>query len=220
MTNPSLVWLAGEASGDFIASLVMADIKRAYPEISMAGIGGPKMVASGLDAWYSSDLLSVRGYVEVLSKIPQLLWLRSTMARRVIREKPLAFIGVDAPDFNLGLELKLRSQSIKTIHLVCPAFWAWRANRIHTIAKAVDHMLCIFPFEKALLEKAHVPATYIGHPLASIIPEKPDKEAARARLGLNVEGPLFAVMPGSRQAEVKFCGPAFFKACEIVLGFD
>ena len=219
MEKKGLAWLAGETSGDFIASLVLPEVKAMYPDEPMFGIGGDKMIAAGLDAWHHSSVLAVRGYMEVLSRLPQLLMLRKRMIADVAKAAPRAFIGVDAPDFNLGIELKLREQGTKTIHFVCPSIWAWRPERIHTIKKAVDHMLMIFPFEKELMEEAGIDSTYIGHPLARIIPMEPNKDAARERLNLDVTGPLFAELPGSRQAEVKWCAPLFFKACETILQF-
>ena len=216
-----IVWLAGETSGDFIASLVLPHVAALYPDERMLGIGGDRMIAAGLDAWHHSSVLSVRGYVEVLKKLPSLLRLRSEMKKRTAKLHPRAFIGVDAPDFNLAIEEHLRGQGIKTIHLVCPSIWAWRPERIHQIKRAVDHMLLIFPFEKKLMDEAGIDSTYIGHPLAREIPMQPDKEAARTKLGIaDHEGPVFAVLPGSRQAEVAWCGPHFFGACEKVLEFD
>ena len=216
-----IVWLAGETSGDFIASLVLPHVAALYPDERMSGIGGDRMIAAGVDAWHHSSVLSVRGYVEVLKKLPSLLRLRSEMKKRTAELHPRAFIGVDAPDFNLAIEEHLRGRGIKTIHLVCPSIWAWRPERIHQIKRAVDHMLLIFPFEKKLMDEAGIDSTYIGHPLAREIPMQPDKEAARTKLGIaGHEGPVFAVLPGSRQAEVAWCGPHFFGACEKVLEFD
>ncbi len=216
-----IVWLAGETSGDFIASLVLPHVAALYPDEKMVGIGGDRMIAAGLEPWHHSSVLSVRGYVEVLKKLPSLLRLRAEMKRRAADLHPRAFIGVDAPDFNLAIEEFLRGKNVKTIHLVCPSIWAWRPERIHQIKRAVDHMLLIFPFEKKLMDEAGIDSTYIGHPLAREIPMKPDKEAARRKLGLEGhEGPVFAVLPGSRQAEVAWCGPHFFGACEKVLEFD
>ena len=216
-----IVWLAGETSGDFIASLVLPHVAALYPDERMLGIGGDRMIAAGLDAWHHSSVLSVRGYVEVLKKLPSLLRLRSEMKKRTAELHPRAFIGVDAPDFNLAIEEHLRGRGIKTIHLVCPSIWAWRPERIHQIKRAVDHMLLIFPFEKKLMDEAGIDSTYIGHPLAREIPMQPDKEAARTKLGIaGHEGPVFVVLPGSRQAEVAWCGPHFFGACEKVLDFD
>ncbi len=218
--SKGIAWLAGEASGDYIASLVLPHIQAAYPEERMFGIGGEKMRAAGLEVWHPSSRLAVRGYVEVLRRLPGLIMLQKEMKRRVLEINPRAFIGVDAPDFNLAIEGFLRERGIKTIHFVCPSIWAWRPERIETIKKAVDHMLLVFPFEKTLMDEARVESTYIGHPLAGIIPVEPDKEAARERLKLETAGPLFAVMPGSREAEVAGCAPRFFAACEKVLHFD
>ena len=215
-----IVWLAGETSGDFIASLVLPKISEVYPSEKMVGIGGDRMIAAGLEPWHHSSALSVRGYVEVLKKLPSLLALRREMKKRVTQLAPRAFIGVDAPDFNLSIEEHLRREGIKTIHFVCPSIWAWRPERIHQIKQAVDHMLLIFPFEKQLMDEAKIDSTYIGHPLAREIPMNPDKDAAREKLGIDPTGPVFAVLPGSRQAEVAWCGPHFFGACEKVLQFD
>ena len=220
VNNQGLVWLAGEASGDFIASLIMPEVQKTYPGEKMQGIGGPKMAACGFDDWYPSSRLSVRGYIEVLGKIPELIALRANMLSRTMKASPRAFIGVDAPDFNLGLEIKLRNKGLRTVHLVCPAFWAWRPGRIETIKKAVDHMLCLFPFEKGMLDKFGVDSTYIGHPLASIIPMFPNKARARYEMGIETDGPVFCVMPGSRAAEIKYCAPVFFEACKKILSYD
>ncbi|MDY6010316.1 MAG: lipid-A-disaccharide synthase [Duodenibacillus sp.] len=212
---PGTVWLAGEASGDFLASLVLPQLKERMHGASQVGVGGPKMRAAGLTPWADSERLAVRGYVEVIKKLPGLLRFRREILARVQAERPRLFIGVDAPDFNLGVEVKLRSAGIKTVHFVSPSIWAWRAERIHKIRQAVDHMLLIFPFEEAIYRREGIPATYIGHPLAGIIPMHPDKEAARTILGLTVEGgPLIAVLPGSRVDEVSGCAPVFFEACE------
>ncbi len=218
--SKGLVWLAGETSGDFIASLILPEVRALYPEEPMQGIGGDRMIEAGLTPWHHSSVLSVRGYVEVLKKLPSLVKLRAEMKRRILEAAPRAFIGVDAPDFNLAIEEHVRERGIKTVHLVCPSIWAWRPERIHQIKRAVDHMLLIFPFEKKLMDEAGIESTYIGHPLAREIPMHPDKAVAREALQLDPLGPVFAVMPGSRQAEVAWCGPRFFGACEKVLEFD
>ena len=211
-------WLAGEASGDYLASLVLPRLKTLMQGAPQFGIGGQKMISAGLDAWYSSERLAVRGYVEVLKKLPGLIALRSAMVRRVAQACPCVFIGVDAPDFNLGVEMKLKARGIPTVHFVSPSIWAWRPERIRTVEAATNHVLLIFPFEEEIYKKAGVPATYIGHPLAGIIPMTPDPAGARAKLGLAVDGePLFAVLPGSRVDEVSGCGPIFFEACERVV---
>lgn len=211
-------WLAGEASGDFLASLVLPQLAEDMGHMPQYGIGGEKMIEAGLTPWYSSERLAVRGYVEVIKKLPGLLALRHQMISRVLKAHPRVFIGVDAPDFNLGIELKLRQKSIPTVHFVSPSIWAWRPERIHKIARAVDHMLLIFPFEQKIYRQAGLKATYIGHPLAGIIPMKPATYEARQRLGIDAHGqPLFAVLPGSRVDEVSGCAPVFFQACERVV---
>lgn len=211
-------WLAGEASGDFLASLVLGEVARRMDGAPQFGVGGDKMIAAGLESWYPASILSVRGYVEVLRKLPGILMLRRAMRTRLEKIRPRVFVGVDAPDFNLGLEARLKSQGIRTVHFVSPSIWAWRPERIHKIRAAVDRMLLVFPFEEEIYKRENVPATYIGHPLAGIIPMVPDASAARARLGLAENGePVFAVLPGSRRDEIFGCGPVFFETCERVI---
>ena len=210
-----IAWLAGEASGDFLASLVLPEVASRFPELASFGVGGEKMVAAGLNLWESSDTLSVRGYVEVIRKVPAILAMRSRLIGRLKKDPPELFIGVDAPDFNLAIEEKLRSHGIPTIHMVSPSIWAWRPERIEKVRRAADHVLLIFPFEKAIYEKAGIPATYIGHPLAGIIPMVPDAKTARPKLTISEDiEVVVAVLPGSRVDEVKGCGPVFFAACE------
>lgn len=210
-----IAWLAGEASGDFLASLVLPEVASRFPELASFGVGGEKMVAAGLNLWESSETLSVRGYVEVIRKVPAILAMRSRLIGRLKKDPPELFIGVDAPDFNLAIEEKLRSHGIPTIHMVSPSIWAWRPERIEKVRRAADHVLLIFPFEKAIYEKAGIPATYIGHPLAGIIPMVPDAKTARPKLTISEDiEVVVAVLPGSRVDEVKGCGPVFFAACE------
>ena len=212
-------WIAGEASGDYLASLVVPHLQEALgSDAPQFGVGGPKMADAGFDAWYGIERLSVMGYVEVIKKLPSILKLRRAMLSRVLAANPRVFIGVDAPDFNLPIETKLREHGIPTVHFVSPSIWAWRPERIHKIARAVDHMLLVFPFEEEIYKKAGIPATYIGHPLAGVIPMEPATFEARQRLGIDTHGePLYAVLPGSRVSEVSGCGPIFFKACEYIL---
>lgn len=211
-------WIAGEASGDYLASLVLPRLSEVLGGAPQFGVGGPKMAAAGLDCWYPSERLAVRGYVEVIKKLPGIVALRRDMLRRVSAARPRVFIGVDAPDFNLGVEIKLKARGIPTVHFVSPSIWAWRPERIWTVQKATDIVLLIFPFEEEIYRRAGVPAVYIGHPLAGIIPMLPDPGAARAELGIDPGGePLFAVLPGSRVDEVSGCGPIFFEACERVV---
>jgi lipid-A-disaccharide synthase len=170
------------------------------------------MIAEGFDAWVHVRELSVRGYVEVLRHLPRLLRLRRNLHRRTAALRPAAFVGVDAPDFNLGLEEKLRADGIRTVQFISPSIWAWRRERLAQITRAVDRMLLVFPFEKQIYDEAGVPANYVGHPLASMIPLVPDASAARRCLGLADEGTVVAVLPGSRPDEVRYLGPTFAAA--------
>ena len=218
MTSPvkrDAVWCAGEASGDFLASLVIPEFKRRFPNLTPCGVGGEKMRDAGLDAWEDSSTLSVRGYVEVIKRIPSILMLRHRLMRRMAREVPALYIGVDAPDFNLAIESKLSAEGVPCVHMVSPSIWAWRPERIELVRRAARHVLLIFPFEEAIYRKAGIPATYIGHPLAGIIPMVPDSAAARVKLGIAPDiQTVIAVLPGSRVDEVSGCGPVFFAACE------
>ncbi len=211
------VWLAGEASGDYIASLVIPEVARRMKNAPQYGVGGSRMAGAGFHAWYDVRELSVRGYVEVLSHLPRLVSLRSELVRRFAESNPQVFVGVDSPDFNLGVETQLRRRGIPTVHFVSPSIWAWRPERIETIRQAADHVLLVFPFEKAIYEKAGVSATYVGHPLANVIPMTPDTEGARKEFGIADGLPVITVMPGSRIDEVEGCAAAFFGAVEKVL---
>lgn len=212
------VWLAGEASGDFIASLVIPEVAKRMDGAPQYGVGGDKMRAAGFRAWYDVRELSVRGYIEVLTHLPRLLSFRKDLITRFGDSMPQVFVGVDAPDFNLSVEEKLRRRGIPTVHFVSPSIWAWRPERIQSIRRAVDHMLLVFPFEEEIYRKAGIPATFVGHPLAGIIPMEPDTMGARQHFGLPDDGlPVITVMPGSRVDEVKGCGPVFFEAVERLL---
>ncbi|CAG4899660.1 lipid-A-disaccharide synthase [Paraburkholderia saeva] len=212
-----LAMVAGEPSGDLLAASLLDGLSARLPESTQYyGIGGPRMIATGFDAHWPMEKLTVRGYVEALRHIPEILGIRNELKRQLLADPPNAFIGVDAPDFNFGLEHPLRDAGIPTIHFVCPSIWAWRGGRIKKIAKSVDHMLCVFPFETALLEKAGVAASYVGHPLADEIPLVPDTQGARRTLGLPETGPVIAVLPGSRRSEIDLIGPTFFAAMELM----
>jgi lipid-A-disaccharide synthase len=212
------VWVAGEASGDFIASLVLPEVEKRMDGAPQYGIGGEKMTAAGFHPWYDIAELSVRGYVEVLTHLPHLISLRRSLITRFADSMPSVYVGVDAPDFNLGIEEKLRRRGIPTVHFVSPSIWAWRPERIHQIRRAVDKMLLVFPFEQEIYRRAGIPAVFVGHPLASIIPMKPDPKAARKDLGIEDDGlPVITVMPGSRIDEMKGCAPIFFEAVERLL---
>ncbi|MBU1397189.1 MAG: lipid-A-disaccharide synthase [Gammaproteobacteria bacterium] len=193
--------VAGEASGDLLGAHFIDALKQRHPDLRAAGIAGPRMVTAGVEAIYPSDKLAVNGYVEVLRHLPQLLWIRSRITRHFLRERPRVFVGIDAPDFNFTLETKLKQAGIPTVHFVSPSIWAWRPERIHRIKQAVSHMLVVFPFEEQLYRDAGIPVTYVGHPLADVIPLQPDTAAARAALRL-AAGPVIALLPGSRLSEV------------------
>jgi lipid-A-disaccharide synthase len=208
--------LAGESSGDLLGALLLKGLLREQPSLRYGGIGGPRMVELGFDAQVPMERLAVRGYAEVLRHLPGLLRLRKQIATDLSTNKPRLFIGIDAPDFNLGLEEKLRGAGVKTLHLVCPSIWAWRAERSEKIKRAVDHMLCVFPFEVPLLEKLGIPASYVGHPLADMIPLEPNRAAARNTLGVASDGCVIALLPGSRKDEIMHIAPRFLKAAELI----
>ncbi len=215
--QPQIAMVAGEASGDLLASLLLGGMRDLWPQLQAFGIGGPQMASQGFDAWWPSDRLAVHGYsVELLRRLAELVRMRRHLRARLLARPPSVFIGVDAPDFNLALETDLRSAGIRTVHFVCPSIWAWRANRVEKIRRASDHVLCIFPFEPALLAEHGIAATYVGHPLAAVIPCEPDRAAARAQLGLPQEGPVLAILPGSRSAEVQYITPSFFQAAALI----
>jgi lipid-A-disaccharide synthase len=209
-----LALAAGEASGDLLAGLLLGGLKQRWPQLQTAGIGGPRMAAQGFEAWWPHDKLAVRGYVEVLRHYREIKGIRDALAERLLRERPDAFIGVDAPDFNLGLEARLKRAGLKTIHFVCPSIWAWRAGRAKKIAASADHVLCLFPFEPALLARHGVAATYVGHPLADAIPLEPPRAAARTALGLPKDAPVVALLPGSRRSEIETIAPPLLEAAE------
>ena len=217
-SHPRIAMVAGEASGDLLAGLLLDGLQARWPELQAKGIGGPQMARRGFECLWPSEKLAVHGYsMEVLRRLRELLGIRKQLRERLLRERPGVFIGVDAPDFNLGLEADLRAAGIKTVHFVCPSIWAWRAERVEKIRRAADHVLCIFPFEPELLARHGIAATYVGHPLASVIPLAPDKAAARARLGLPEQGEVLAVLPGSRASEVNYIARPFFEAVALLL---
>jgi len=211
-----LAMVAGETSGDLLAGLLLGGLRRRWPQLHASGIGGPRMAEHGFDAWWPHDKLAVRGYVEVLRHYREIIGIRRQLKDRLLREPPRLFVGVDAPDFNLDLEADLRAAGLKTVHFVCPSVWAWRPERIAKIRRACDHVLCIFPFEPALLARNGVRATYVGHPLAGVIPLEPDRAAARRALGLPLEGEVVAILPGSRASEVQYLARPFFEAAVLL----
>jgi len=195
--------VAGEASGDALAATLIAAMRDSHPHVRFAGIAGPRMEAAGCEAWVPMEKLAVRGFSEVVAHLPELLRLRRDIGRRFVRAGVPLFVGVDAPDFNLGLERKLRRWGVRTMHFVSPSVWAWRAERLQTIGQAVDRMLVLFPFEPPLYERAGVPVTYVGHPLAEEAAGPGTRRATREVLRLKPSTPVFALLPGSRISEIE-----------------
>ncbi|MDP3832696.1 MAG: lipid-A-disaccharide synthase [Hydrogenophaga sp.] len=213
--NPSkrFALVAGETSGDLLAGLLLGGVRQRWPALQSFGIGGPQMAAQGFQAWWPSEKLAVRGYVEVLRHYREIVGIRAQLQQRLLStDRPDVFIGVDAPDFNLDLEANLKAAGVRTVHFVCPSIWAWRAERVEKIRRSADHVLCIFPFEPELLAQHGIAATYVGHPLANVIPLEPDRAAARAALGLRAEDTVVAILPGSRASEVQYLAQVFFAA--------
>jgi len=216
MATPRVALVAGETSGDLLAGLLLDGLLARWPGLQSMGIGGPQMVKRGLNAWWPSDKLAVRGFVEVLRHYREIVGIREQLKQRLLREPPDVFIGVDAPDFNLDLERDLKAQGIKTVHFICPSIWAWRPERIDKIKRCIDLVLCIFPFEQDLLARHGIAATYVGHPLANMIPQQPDRLAARQSLGLDADRSVVAILPGSRATEVKYLAGLFFRAAALM----
>ena len=215
-TSPRLALVAGETSGDLLASLLLKGLRERWPGTRSAGIGGPRMAAEGFEAWWPSEKLSVFGYVDALRHYRELVGIRSALRDRLLAERPDVFIGVDAPDFNFGLETALRGGGIRTVHFVCPSIWAWRGERVNKLAAAADHVLCLFPFEPALLASHGVAASFVGHPLADTIPLDPPLAPARAALGLGDGDTVVALLPGSRRSEIRHIAPAMLQAALIM----
>ena len=201
--------VAAEPSGDTLAAGLMQAVRRIHPEVMFEGIGGPRMLEQGMHTWYPMEKLSVMGLVEVLRHLPELWGTRRELARRWRQAPPDLFIGVDAPDFNLGLETSLRKQGVITVHYVCPSVWAWREKRVRKIRQAADLVLSIFPFEKDFLAGHGIKASYVGHPLAQTFPLPADKASSRAALSLTAEQPVLALLPGSRSSEVQYLSRPF-----------
>jgi lipid-A-disaccharide synthase len=209
--------VAGEASGDLLAGLLLQGLRERWPHLNAMGIGGVSMVHQGFEAWWPSDKLAVRGYIEVLPKYREILGIRNQLKRRLLTtDRPDIFIGVDAPDFNFDLEAALKADGIRTVHFVCPSFWAWRPKKVLKLHQSADHVLCLFPFEPALLAQHGIASTYVGHPLAQVIPLEPDRSAARGRLGLRDDETVVALLPGSRQSEVQYIASRFFDAAVLM----
>ena len=217
MSRPLRIALvAGEASGDILGAGLMRALKVRHPSVEFIGVGGPLMQAEGMVSYFPMERLAVMGLVEVLGRLKELLAKRKQLVQTLIGEKPDVFIGIDAPDFTLNIELKLRRAGIKTVHYVSPSVWAWRQKRVLKIREGCDLMLTLLPFEARFYEEKGVPVRFVGHPLADTIPLESDRAAARAELGL-AGGPLVALMPGSRGGEVGRLGGLFFDAAERLM---
>jgi lipid-A-disaccharide synthase len=225
-TLPKLACVAGEPSGDLLAAPVLSALNQIPDMVGLEayGIGGPRMQAEGMRSDWPMETLSVRGYVEAIKQLPAILKLRNELITHMLGDgRPDVFLGIDAPDFNLGVELQLRKAGIPTLHLVSPSIWAWRAGRIKKIAQAVERMLCIFPFETEIYDRAGVASTYVGHPLASQIPLEPNPAKAREQLSTllclpanALEGIIIAVLPGSRSSEIELIAPVFFETMQLL----
>lgn len=210
----TIAMVAGESSGDLLASRLLSGLRPQLPDAIIHGIGGPRMAEYGFRSDWPMEKLSVRGLFEVLAHYREIKGIQVALRNKLLQERPAAFIGVDAPDFNFGLEAPLKQSGIPTMHFISPSIWAWRGGRIKKIAKAVSHMLVVFPFEEAIYRKAGIPVTYVGYPLAEVIPMEPDVAAARAELGLPVDAKVVAILPGSRMSELKYNTTTFIAAAQ------
>ena len=209
--------VAGEASGDMLGSHLMAALKEAHPEVQFIGIGGAKMKSVGMEVLFPMEKLAVNGYIEVLRHYREIVGIRRKLRNYYLANRPDLFIAIDAPDFNLDLELALKQHGIPTIHYVSPSIWAWRGERIHKIKRAVSHMLALFPHESTIYQQAGVPVDYVGHPLADMLPEQPDRDMMRETMRIPQQAKVFAFLPGSRQSEVKRLAHTYIETAKLIL---
>ncbi|HEU4774856.1 MAG TPA: lipid-A-disaccharide synthase [Lysobacter sp.] len=209
--------VAGEASGDLLGAGLIAQLRRHWPGAEFVGVGGEAMRMAGMETWFDASELAVMGLSEVLRHLPRLLRLRRELRRRLLDWQPDVFIGIDAPDFNLGVEKWLKQRGVRTVHYVSPSVWAWREKRASKIGQSADRVLCLFPMEPAIYARHDVDARFVGHPLADEMPLQPDRDAARAELGLDPARPVLALLPGSRVGEIERLATDFLAAAALVL---
>ena len=214
MSAASIALVAGEASGDLLGSHLIGALGARRGGLAFHGIGGPRMTGRGFDSWYPMEKLAVRGYVEVLRHYREIIAIRRRLQSRLLDERPQLFVGIDAPDINLDLEYRLKAAGIPTMHYVSPSIWAWRRSRLRRIARSVSHMLVLFPFETGIYREAGVPVTYVGHPVADSIPLSVDKPAAREQLRLSRRNMVIALLPGSRQSELRYMADTFVQTAK------
>lgn len=214
--RPRIGIVAGEASGDLLGSHLVEALKEHVPDAEFAGIAGPKMQAAGVRSLFPIEKLSVRGYVEVLKRYREIVGIRRKLRDHFLKDPPQIFIGVDSSDFNLDLEAALKRNGIATIHYVSPAVWAWRGERIPKIQRSVSRMLALFPFEVPIYEKTGIAVTYVGHPLADMLPETPDRLAAREQMRLPLQSRIIALLPGSRQSELQYMADLFVNSAKLI----
>ena len=208
--------VAGEASGDLLGSHLMTALRAKLPNARFYGIGGPKMIGQGFETWFPLEALAVRGLVEVLRHFKEIYGIRKELKRRLLADAPDIFIGIDAPDFNLAIEKALKQQGVPTLHYVSPSIWGWRRRRVHVIGQAVSRILVLFPFEPALYEKENIPVTYVGHPLADLLPLEDIRDEARESLGIPPQQRVFALLPGSRQSELAYLAETFIETVRLI----
>jgi len=216
LPSPLFVLVAGEASGDLLGAGLIHGLRKRFPDARFAGVAGAQMAAAGMDIWHRAEQLSVMGLAEVLAHLPRLLALRRDVYKRTLLQRPAAFVGIDAPDFNLGLERKLKRAGVRTAHYVSPSIWAWREQRAARIAASADRVLCLFPMEPAIYARYGVDARFVGHPLADAFALEPDQSAARQALGLAADVPVLALLPGSRLGEIRRLGRDFLDAAALL----
>ena len=214
--GPRFALVAGEASGDLLGAGLVERLRQRFPDAAFAGVGGDAMRAAGMDTWHDASELAVMGLSEVLAHLPRLLRLRRALRRRLLGWAPDVFIGIDAPDFNLGLERRLKARGVCTVHYVSPSVWAWRQGRAARIGRSADRVLCLFPMEPPIYARHGVDARFVGHPMADAMPLNPDRRGARAALGVDQDAPVLAVLPGSRLGEIERLAPAFLQAAALV----